>query len=376
MGRELTTEEFVEKVKKIHGDKYDYSKVRYKRSKEKVIIICSDHGEFKQRASTHLSGAGCIKCGLIYRSNNIRKDVEQFKIEANKVHNDKYNYSKVSYRNTDKNIIIICPTHGEFKQTPIRHLRGGGCFECLKDKLSIGRDEFIKRAKEKHNDKYDYSKVYYKNSKTRVRIICSKHGEFYQVSYAHLMGSGCPKCTNNHPMNQSDFIKKAERVHGDRYDYSNAKYRRHNEKVIIICNIHGNFKQDPSNHICGKGCPHCTLKSEGKVKELLVKYFKDWNITSNKKIWDRYKNYDHRRFCDFYMEKNGVKVIVEYDGRQHFMPVRFGGRSLKKAEKAFKHTQLKDSLDSQFCKANNVLLHRIRYDEDKEESIKELRNSL
>ena len=309
---------------------------------------------------------------MIVRSNKARKNIEQFKFEANKVHYNKYDYSKVIYKNCDKKVIIICPKHGHFKQTPSSHLSGGGCFECVKDRLSLGFDEFVKRAKKTHGDKYNYSKVSYKNSITRVCIICKVHGEFYQTPYVHLIGSGCKRCADNYPMSQEDFIRKAKKEHGNRYDYSKAEYKKAKERVVIICKKHGEFEQAPTNHLSGKGCPYCRKKSEGKVKTFLLDYFSDWIIVPNKKIWDSYKDYNRKRFCDFWLEKDNIKVIVEYDGTQHFQPVRFGGISPARAEKNFKHTQLKALLDHDYCLENNIILYRIKYDEDKEESIKRL----
>lgn len=169
-----------------------------------------------------------------------------------------------------------------------------------------------------------------------------------------------------------EFIQDAIKVHGDKYDYSKVKYKNNNTKIVITCKKHGIFKQDPSAHLQGKGCHHCVNKNEGKVKEFLLEYFKDWDITSNKKIWDKYKDYNHKRFCDFWLEKDGVKVVVEYDGEQHFMPVSFGCRNKKIVANNFKKTQLKDKLDKQFCEENSILLHRIKYNEDKEKSIKKL----
>ena len=104
--------------------------------------------------------------------------------------------------------------------------------------------------------------------------------------------------------------------------------------------------------------------------------FITWKIIPNKKIWDTFLDYDSRRFCDFWLEKDDINVMVEYDGQQHFRPVRFGGISLKKAKKQLVKQKLIDNLDEKFCKYNGIILHRIRYNEDKEKSIKELKIKL
>ena len=126
MRKRLTTEEFVERAKKIHGDKYDYSKVEYINNSTEVCIICSKHGEFWQKPEKHLRGHGCAKCCKTGIKSNTNDFIEKAKI----VHGDKYDYSKVEYVNNHTKVCIICPIHGEFWQTPNSHLNGNGCFDC------------------------------------------------------------------------------------------------------------------------------------------------------------------------------------------------------------------------------------------------------
>ena len=129
-GQEKSREQFIEKARMVHGDKYDYSKVVYENNKKEVCIICPEHGEFWQKPNTHLNGEGCYKCAYkIY-------DTESFIREARKVHGDKYDYSKVVYKRADENVCIICPEHGEFWQTPRNHVHHtAGCPICLESKL-------------------------------------------------------------------------------------------------------------------------------------------------------------------------------------------------------------------------------------------------
>ena len=147
-----------------------------------------------------------------------------------------------------------------------------------------------------------------------------------------------------------------------------------NSKVWWICSQGHEFKSTICNRSSSRksGCPFCYRKNEAIVKTLLSGYFNDWTITSHKKIWDTYKDYNYRRNCDFWLEKDNIKVMVEYDGEQHYRPVTFGCKDKEKVMEIFKRTQLKDLLDFEFCLENNIILHRIKYDEDKEESIKGL----
>lgn len=193
-------ESFIEKAKKVHGDKYDYSKVNYVKSDVKVTVICPKHGEFDVIPNSHLRGSCCRQCSIENVHNQQRKTLEQFIKDARAIHGDKYDYSKVEYTNCDTKVCIICPVHGEFWQTPNKHLSGRGCKKCANEKSSKSQafttEEFIKRAKEIHGDKYDYSKVEYKGYDTEVCIICPVHGEFWQTPDSHLQGSNCVRCAS------------------------------------------------------------------------------------------------------------------------------------------------------------------------------------
>lgn len=119
---------------------------------------------------------------------------EEFIDRSQQIHNGKYSYDKVVYQGINTQVIITCPIHGDFKQTPNNHLQGSGCKKCMKEKFSVGREKFIERSRKIHGDKYDYSKVKYTNSRIPVTIICPKHGEFQQMPCKHLQGHGCPYC--------------------------------------------------------------------------------------------------------------------------------------------------------------------------------------
>lgn len=193
--KKITTEEFIERAKKTHGDRYDYSLVDYKGSKEKVKIICSIHGEFEQQAYDHLNKRGCPVCG-----HNKKLDNATFIKRAIEKHGNKYDYSLIKYNGYDNKIKIICPVHGEFFQTPHEHLKGSGCYKCgnLKKGLSNTVEEFIEKVKKIHGDKYDYYSVRYINNKTKVVLICKTHGEFEVRPDVFLARSqDCPKCSNS-----------------------------------------------------------------------------------------------------------------------------------------------------------------------------------
>ena len=254
------TENFIETARKIHGDKYDYSKVEYINNSTKVCIICPEHGEFWQTPNKHLSGQGCRKCGIKrVWEKRGRITTEEFINKAKKVHGDKYDYSKVEYKNNSTKICIICPIHGEFWQTPSSHLGGCGCPKCS-GLERLDTQAFINRAKKVHGDKYDYSKVEYINMNRKVCIICPIHGEFWQTPVNHLKGKGCSKCVRP-SCDTNSFIENAKKIHGDKYDYSKVVYNKSCVKVCIICPIHGEFWQTPNKHLSGCGCPKCAGKN-------------------------------------------------------------------------------------------------------------------
>lgn len=202
MSKKKTKEEFIKAAKEKHGDKYDYSKVDYVSAHTKVCIICPNHGEYYQEPNSHIRGAGCKKCANEATGERYRSSKEEFIKKANEVHEGKYDYSKVKYVNANTNVCIICPLHGEFEQIPNHHRRGVGCPKCANESNSercrLSKEEFIKKANEIHNGKYDYSKVEYVDNHTKVCIICPKHGEFWQEANSHTQGSGCPKCNLSH----------------------------------------------------------------------------------------------------------------------------------------------------------------------------------
>ena len=334
-----TLDSFIKKAKEVHGDKYDYSKVEYINNKTKVCIICPEHGEFWQRPDKHLSrGSGCPKCG-----GTSKLKLSEFIEKANFLHKNKYDYSKVNYENYETKVCIICPIHGEFWQTPHAHLNGQGCPYC-NGNLKLDKKQFIKKAKEVHGDKYDYSKVNYENYETKVCIICSKHGEFWQTPHAHLNGQGCPHCAVNHKLSNKDFLEKAKQIHGDRYDYSKVNYKNNETKVCIICPKHGEFWQTAHNHLQGQGCPYCSKsKLEIKISELLKENGIEF---CHGKTFEWLKNNGHL-YLDFYLPKQNI--AIECHGEQHFDVVNFFGG----LEEFIKRIKL-DSLKYRLCNEHGI----------------------
>ncbi len=184
------TQEFILKAKKVHGDKYDYSLIDSVHSRHKLPIICSRHGVFYQLPQSRTrSGYGCDRC----RKESQRSTTKAFIEKANKVHNGIYDYSEINYVNNSTKININCKTHGIFYQSPANHTdKERGCPQC-KGGVSITQEQFISDATRIHRGRYDYSKVNYINSGTKVEIICKKHGSFWQTPNNHRKRN-CPNC--------------------------------------------------------------------------------------------------------------------------------------------------------------------------------------
>jgi len=323
-----STEKYIKDAKLVHGDRYDYSEVNYKSSHTKITIICKIHGEFEQDAGNHLGGANCYECSLITNSEKRKRTLEEFIDRSNIEHNNKYDYSETIYVNGTTKIKIICKIHGDFEQTPDSHLAGSGCIECSRihsaKKRTLTYDDFLKKSRLVHGDKYDYSNVVYTYSNIPVVIICKIHGEFMKTPIAHYNSCrGCPKCSNigyskpqikwlnflskyyniniQHAENDGEYLIPETKYRADGYcKENNTIYEFHGDFW------HGNpniYKDNDINIItkCSyKELYEKTLKKEEMLKKLgynlVVIWEYDWRklnrcIKILQKVFRKYKKY-------------------------------------------------------------------------------------
>lgn len=253
---QLSNDDFISRSVEKHQGVYSYNKTNYVDMKTKATITCSVHGDFYQLPSIHLRGAGCIKCAGVDRHTTclvIQKFIS--------VHGDKYGYEKVEYKNLKTKILIRCQKHGYFEQAPTHHLQGKGCMICG-GCYRLSSDLFVQKSIKVHGARYSYEKVKYINNRTNICITCVKHGDFLQTPQKHLSGHGCHECgkeNNNKSVRLStkQFIEKAKEKHGLVYDYSLVDYVNAHKKIKIICKIHGEFQQNPDSHLRGAGCSKC-----------------------------------------------------------------------------------------------------------------------
>ena len=298
MSKKLTVKEFIKKARKVHGNKYDYSKVEYKGAFEKVCIICPIHGEFWQTPANHLSGKGCKKCAqVLLWDKRGRKTTESIKNEFKEIHGDKYDYSKVEFVNTNTKVCIICHEKDEFG---------------------------------------------------------SEHGEFWQTPSKHLLGQGCPKCglkilwDKRGRVTTEQFIERGKNVHNNKYVYSKTQYKRRDRKVCIICPVHGEFWQTPAKHLSGQGCPECSSKLN---KQECILWRKLQQKYPNMTIIHEYHNSDilGKKSIDIFIDD--LKIGIEYQGGQHFKPIKiFGGYN------GFLKIAKRDEEKYKECKENGIKL--------------------
>jgi hypothetical protein len=278
---------------------------------------------------------------------------DEFIRKAISIHGEKYDYSLVEYINSKKKIKIICGKHGIFEQQPFNHILGKGCNICnpsFGPKIEL--EDFILRSNKIHNFEYDYSLVDYVNNKTKVKIICKKHGIFEQEPRGHLSGLKCSICQGNKKMTTQDFIDRCSVIFQNKYEYSISKINGTKKKTKILCPKHGEFSQTVESHLRGHGCPRCN-DSKG---EKIISWFLDKNNIEyeTQKTFEGCKDVRKLRF-DFFIP--ALNTCIEFDGKHHFDIIEFG-------EEKLKDTLKKDKIKNEFCDENQINLIRISYKEN------------
>lgn len=186
---------------------------------------------------------------------SVKLTIEEFIKRAKEIHNDKYDYSLLNYTKSSENVIIICDEHGIFEQRASNHLMGRGCYSCKKTR-KYDNKKFIEMSNNIHKNRYRYDKTVYDGSHNNVIITCLKHGDFIQIATNHLIGKGCLKCSYD-DSKVFDFFEIVNLVHENKYTYYDD-YINMRSKIDIMCPKHGIFRQRAKNHKDGQGCPICS----------------------------------------------------------------------------------------------------------------------
>lgn len=241
--KKLTKEEWIAKAMEVHGDSYDYSKVEYVNSYTKVLIGCKKCGTFfEQKFLAHATmGQGCPICNGTRLMSN-----EEFIEKAKMVHGDKFDYSKTEYVGANTLVTVICKACGrEIQQAAYNHLHGRGCKYC-NHAAKLDTDEVISRFRKIHGEKYDYSQMDYVKDRTKVKIICPKHGEFWQTPRQHWRGDGCPKCRESRGEKIIRAFLEREKIgfernktYPDLIDRSNLSYDFFIPKLNLLIEFNG-----------------------------------------------------------------------------------------------------------------------------------------
>lgn len=360
----------IKRIRETHGDEYEYFPETYKGVGKKMKVKCKKHNHaWEVVVSDLIIGGGCPKCRYIKSGNKLRLSVEGFIKRSRKTHGDKYDYSKVHQFKTQKeDVTIICPTHGDFKQNPRSHYDGSVCPKCWEDKrsevLTTPWKEVLKSFRDVHKNKYDYEESDYINSLSKIRIICSKHGEFIQTVNAHKHGQGCPKCGRERISESlitpwKEVLKSFRETHRGKYEYNPKTFSLLETPMEMFCKKHGRFEQTPKNHRKGSGCPICkSSKGEIEIENVLT------DLKVQYEHQKKYKELGRKRF-DFYIPS--INTIIEYNGLQHYEPIEFFG-----GIKGFERNKKSDKVKRDFCIHNKINYEIIRYDEDVKERLNEI----
>lgn len=358
---------FLDKVKEMYGDKYDLSKTEYKTRDTKLTMICKEHGEFHITPRTLLYGShgvkphGCPICEGIKQP--VKTNPESFKSEMKKIYGRKLKFKIPNKITKDTQITAICKHHGEITHSVGYFKSGKGCEYCSGKKTYW--PDFIKLARKVHGDKYDYSQTEIpKRNADKITIICPEHGQFRQFAWLHLSGSGCPECVGypnkkTPEQRKNEFIRKAKKLYGNKYDYSEVEYVNNDTYVTIICNEHHvRFRTTPDTLLRRKGgCPMCS-HSTGEAK--IYGFLSNHNIKFTTQEKFAHNNPKCKRLylmVDFYLPV--LNAVIEFNGEQHYHFIKHfhsDGFTLE-------DQKIRDETLATICKERNIKLITIKWDQ-------------
>ncbi len=352
----LTNEMFIKQSNIKHKNFYNYLKVEYVNHYEKVIITCPIHGDFSLGAGKHLGGRGCQKCGFKKRRDAKTKKHPEF-IKQLKDLNTYYSYDKVLYIGDRIKVIITCPIHGDFKQTPNNHLSGGGCRKCA------GNEPF-------NNDSVDAIVLPkgivrlddYTGFESKINWKCLKCNHVWKTSFSSVKAAkyGCRRCLGLAKLTNEEVDKRLsgrnlKRVGNVKNVISKTEFAclKHNHRWYAVVN----------SVLGGCGCPKCSgSKGELKIHNFLIdNNFKFKSQFSFDDCKNPRTNYKLRFDFAVFNEDGSLKCLIEFDGVDHFLPNPTLIRSYPKrfSLENFENNQFKDNIKNQYCKEKNIKLIRL-----------------
>jgi len=351
MDKSLTLNDAQEK---INNRKLDFVILEYKPNGQKSKFKHSCGYVFETRLSHLLSRNRCPVCNGKWRTK------EMFQIESNRIHNNEYQI--LDFKSGNDLVKINHKSCGNiFKQIGYRHLRGDRCFECYGNK-KLSKSDIIKRSNDLWNNEYEFlsDEVIYSDKSLIRHKKCGY--EYNQIVSSHLLGMGCPKCAGNAPLTKSIIQERSDKIHKSEYEILSDP-NGYLSKIEILHKKCGDvFNQVVADHLSGCGCKKCNQsKMENFIENLLLEN----NILYTKQKTFEGCKYKNKLKFDFYLPE--YKTCVEFDGIQHFKPIRFFG-----GVKNFELQKIKDEIKNRYCLNNGIKLLRLNYLQDIEEIKKQI----
>lgn len=306
-GKQMTQAEFEAQFEDKFGKGYDFSQSQYIGARSHIEILCSQHGAFQTTPYLLFAERTKIACPTCRKINREAERVEKARVEflekAKATYKEQYSYDYVVYVNSRSKVTISCKDHGQFQQTPGKFLAGVACPLCGLERRHSSRrlkkEDLLNRLQRLHGKTLQFQIQTYENTRQKIAVSCSLHGEFHATVANLLTGRGCPKCSRvssskKRTLSTKEWIKKAFSVHGSKYDYSKTIYRGSSQKLSIVCKEHGPFEIRASNHISKKqGCLKCvrpnasqslTRRKPRVSAETFLTRFRSAHPTSNLEI--------------------------------------------------------------------------------------------
>jgi protein-arginine kinase activator protein McsA len=282
-----------------------------------VVVRFEDGSTRKTYKSQILSGK--VRNKNLPGPSNAKADPLEQITRLKIVHDNYYGYDRAVYTGAQDKIVITCYKHGDFEQTYSDHAYGKGCNFCARERTILGiknkagknTANVISDFKQLNGDDYDYSSVEYVDSKTKLEIVCKKHGAFYQTYKVHMKGHGCPSCAAEFASisqlsNTQEYVQKCVEKLGDEYDYRAVDYTGGHNFVTIICKTHGPFNIRASSHLHqGSGCPTCRTGGYNPMKPGSLYVMKSGDLTkvgvTNRDVNARLKELNYDSGHEFYV---------------------------------------------------------------------------
>jgi len=230
----------------------------------------------------------------------------------------------------------------------------------------LSTQQFIEKAKALHGENFDYSVTEYVNATTKIKIVCRKHGEQEMLPHHHTHSKsyGCPMCGKQVINRQKQFTTEefiAKVSHIENISFEKTVYKSKREKVIVTCNIHGDYETKAEMLLKGCGCPKCkSSKGEEEIRQIL----KEFNVLFTEQLGFKECIADNKRrlLFDFYIPS--LNTCIEYDGKQHSHSIPYWG-----GEEGLKRRKKYDRIKTEFCQKNKINLLRISYLENIREKL-------